>query len=39
MKTNDKKGTMSLTARIMAGALAALLLFSSVAGVLFYIFA
>lgn len=39
MKTNDKKQPVSMTARVLAGALAALLLFGSVAGVLFYILA
>lgn len=38
MKTNDNKKMPSLKARIMAAALAALMLFGSVAGVLMFIF-
>ena len=39
MKTNDKKQPMSMTVRVLAGVLAAFLIFGSVAGVLFYILA
>jgi hypothetical protein len=37
MKNNGEKKTVSMTAKILAGSLAALLLFGSIASVLFYI--
>lgn len=39
MKKNDEKRGVSLTAKILAGALAAFLIFGSVASVLFYLLA
>ena len=39
MKKTTKDKAVSLTAKVLAGALAAFLLFGSVAGVLFYILA
>lgn len=39
MKKNEEKKFVSLSAKILAGALCAMLVFGSVAGVLFYIFA
>ena len=39
MKKNNEKKSVSITAKVLAGALAAFLLFGSIAGVLFYIIA
>ena len=39
MKKNNEKRSVSLTAKILAGALAAFLIFGSVASVLFYLLA
>ena len=39
MKKNTKEKAVSITAKVLAGALAAFLLFGSVAGVLFYVLA